>query len=90
MKLENLTLIAESHGKKLYRDGDACIKVFDKEYSKADVLNEALNQARVEDTGLRINKIRSVDMIEGKWAIISDFIEGKTLAALMQENPEKK
>ncbi len=90
MKLENLTLIAESRGKKLYRDGDACIKVFDKEYSKADVLNEALNQARVEDTGLRINKIRSVSMIEGKWAIISDFIEGKTLAELMQENPEKK
>lgn len=90
MKLENLTLIAESKGKKIYRDGSDCIKVFDKEYSKADVLNEALNQARVEDTGLRINKIRSVTMIDGKWAIVSDFIEGKTLAQLMEEEPEKK
>ena len=90
MKLENLTLIAESKGKKIYRDGSDCIKVFDKEYSKADVLNEALNQARVEDTGLRINKIRTVTMIDGKWAIVSDFIEGKTLAQLMEEEPEKK
>ena len=90
MKLENLTIIAESKGKKIYRDGSDCIKVFDKEYSKADVLNEALNQARVEDTGLRINKIRSVTMIDGKWAIVSDFIEGKTLAQLMEEEPEKK
>ena len=90
MNLENITVIAESKGKKIYRDGSDCIKVFDKEYSKADVLNEALNQARVEDTGLRINKIRSVTMIDGKWAIVSDFIEGKTLAQLMEEEPEKK
>lgn len=90
MKLENLTVIAESKGKKLYRDGNDCIKVFDVEFSKADVLNEALNQARIEDTGLNINKIKAVTMIDGKWAIVSDFIEGKTLAALMAENPEKK
>ena len=90
MKLENLTVIAESKGKKLYRDGSDCIKVFDAEFSKADVLNEALNQARIEDTGLNINKIKAVTMIDGKWAIVSDFIEGKTLAALMAENPEKK
>ena len=29
-------------------------------------------------------------MIEGKWAIVTEFIEGKTLAELMAENPEKK
>ncbi len=90
MKLENLQVIAQSRGKTVYRDGNDCIKVFDKEYSKADVLNEALNQARVEDTGLFINNIKSVTMIDGKWAIISDFIEGKTLAELIAENPEKK
>lgn len=90
MKLENLTVVAESKGKKLYRDGNDCIKVFDAEFSKADVLNEALNQARIEDTGLNINKIKAVTMIDGKWAIVSDFIEGKTLAELMAENPEKK
>ena len=29
-------------------------------------------------------------MIDGKWAIVSEYIEGKTLDRLMQENPEKK
>ena len=87
MKLE--TVIARSHGKTVYRDGDNCIKVFDEGYAKADILNEATNQARVEETGLQIPKIREVMMIDGRWAIVSDFIPGKTLSTLMAENPEK-
>ena len=83
-------IIATRKNKVIYRDGDKCIKVFDENYSKADVLNEALNQARIEETGLNIPKILGVDMIDGKWAIISEFIGGKTLAQLMEECPEKK
>ena len=81
MKLDNV--IAVRNKKTIYRDGDKCIKVFDKDYSKADVLNEALNQARVEETGLNINKIIGVTTIEDKWAIVSEFIEGKTLTQLI-------
>lgn len=88
MKLEKV--IAVRNDKTVYRDGEKCIKVFNKDYSKADVLNEALNQARIEETGLNIPKILEVTMIDGKWTIISEFIEGKTLARLMEENPEKK
>ena len=88
MKLDNV--IAVRKNKTIYRDGDRCIKVFNAEYSKADVLNEALNQARVEQTGLNINKVLEVTMIDGKWAIVSEYVEGKTLAELMAENPEKK
>ena len=87
MKLD--TIIAQSKGKVIYRDGDLAIKVFDEGYSKADVLNEALNQARVEETGIKMNKIHEVTKIDGKWAIVSDFIEGKTLTELMKENPDK-
>ncbi len=83
-------IIAVRTGKTIYRDGDNCVKVFDADYSKADVLNEALNQARVEETGLNIPKIKEVTMIDGKWAIVSEFIPGKTLARLMEEEPEKK
>ena len=83
-------VIAVRTGKTVYRDGDNCIKVFDSDYSKADVLNEALNQARIEETGLHIPKIREVATIDGKWAIVSDYIKGKTLAQLMHEHPEKK
>jgi uncharacterized protein (TIGR02172 family) len=87
MTLDNV--IAVRPAKKLYRDGDLCIKVFNEEFSKADVLNEALNQARIEETGLNIPKIHEVTKIDGKWAIVSDFIEGKTLQQLMEENPDK-
>ena len=81
-------VIAVRNNKTIYRDGDRCIKVFNEEYSKADVLNEALNQARIEETGLNIPKILEVTMIDGKWAIVSEFIKGKTLAALMAEDTE--
>ncbi len=88
MKLDRI--IAVRTGKTVYRDGENCVKVFDKDYSKADVLNEALNQARVEETGLNIPKIKEVTMIDGKWAIVSDFIPGKTLARLIEEDPDNK
>jgi len=52
-------------------------------------LNEALNQARVEETGLNIPKLLEVTKIDGKWAIVTEFIEGKTLEQLMKENPLK-
>lgn len=88
MKLDRV--IAVRNNKTVYRDGADCIKVFDSDYSKADILNEALNQARIEETGIRIPKIKEVLTIDGKWAIVSEYIKGKTLAQLMQENPEKK
>ena len=88
MKLDRV--IAVRNNKTIYRDGDRCIKVFNKEYSKADVLNEALNQARIEDTGINIPKILEVTMIDGKWAIVSEYIKGKTLAQLIAEDEEKK
>ena len=40
-------VIAVRNTKTVYRDGNRCIKVFDDHYSKADVLNEALNLARI-------------------------------------------
>lgn len=83
-------IIAVRNNKTVYRDGDLCMKVFGSDFSKADILNEALNQARVEETGLAIPKIKEITTVDGKWAIISDYIKGKTLAQLMQENPEKK
>ncbi len=87
MKLDNIVAIRAD--KTVYRDGNKAIKVFNSNFSKADVLNEALNQARIEETGLNIPKILDIELIDGKWAIISEFIEGKTMAQLMEENPDK-
>lgn len=83
MKFDNI--IAAGSKKIIYRDGDECIKIFNEDYAKADVLNEALNQARVEETGLNIPRVRKVTKIDGKWAIVTDYISGKTLEQLMEE-----
>ncbi len=87
MNLERV--IAVRTGKTVYRDGDYVIKLFDNEYPKSDVLNEALNQARVEEAGLPAPALVEVTRIDGKWAIVNEHIKGKTLAQLMEENPEK-
>ena len=83
-------VIATRPKKVIYRDGDTVVKLFSADYSKASVLNEALNQARVEETDLNIPKIIEVFKEGEQWAIRSDYIEGKTLQQLMDENPEKK
>ena len=88
MKLDRV--IAVRNNKTIYRDGDRCIKVFNAEYSKADILSEALNQARIEETGINLPKVLEVTMIDGKWAIVSEYIKGKTLAQLMAEDEENK
>ncbi len=88
MKLDRV--IAVRNKKTIYRDDDKCIKVFHKDFTKADVLNEALNHARIELTGINVPKILEVTTVDGKWAIISEYISGKTMAQLINENPDKK
>ena len=71
-------IIAKRPTKTVYKNEQKTIKVFVPDYSKANVLNEALNQARVEEaTDLKIPKLEEVTKIDGGWAIISEHIEGK-------------
>lgn len=87
MKLDKI--IAVRANKTIYRDGDLAIKVFDGSFPKSDILNEALNQARVEEAGLNVPALVEVLKIEGRWAIVSEYIPGKTMQQLMDENPAK-
>ncbi len=83
--------IAKRSNKNVYRDGDLCYKVFAADYKKSDIFNEALNQARVEETGLFVPKIHEVKRLDdGRLAIVMDYVEGKSLAALIEENPAKR
>ena len=88
MKPENL--IFSRPDKSIYKSGDKLIKLFEASYSKADILNEALHHARVEETDLNVPKIRSIEVVDGKWAIILDYIDGETLQSLMNKHPEKQ
>lgn len=83
-------IIAVRNNKTIYRDGNLCIKVFNENFSKADILNEALNHSRAENTGLNVPKLREVTTIDGKWAIVYDYANGKSVSALMKEHPEKR
>ena len=83
--------IAERKNKTVYRDGDKTIKLFVENYSKADILNEALNQARVEEaTSLKVPKLLAVTMVNNRWALVSEHIDGTPLDRLMEEHPERQ
>ncbi|HIY29109.1 MAG TPA: phosphotransferase [Firmicutes bacterium] len=88
MTLNKENLIASSELVDIYKDGDKCVKLFKEGVRKTNPLYEALTHSRVEDTGLRVPIIHELSVIDGRWAIVMDLIEGKTLADLMQEHPE--
>lgn len=89
MTQDGYVVIAKRSNKTVYKDGDTVLKVFNEDFSKSDILNEALNQARVEETGLNIPKLLEVMKLDGKWAIRTEYIKGKTLQQLMDEHPER-
>ena len=82
--------IAERKTKEVYEDNGKTIKLFVENYSKADILNEAVNQTRVEEgTDLYMPKLLEVTKIGNRWALVSEHIEGTPLDVLMEQNPEK-
>ena len=81
--------LLEGLEKTSYREGNTRVKVFGKGFKKSDILNEALNQARVEETGLRIPKLLEVRKVDNRWAIVTEFVEGETLQSLMEAHPEQ-
>ena len=83
-------IIAVRNTKTIYCDGDLCLKVFNEGTSKAGIFNEALNQARAQEAGLNVPSVIQVSVNGGKLMIVSDYVEGKSLAELIKENPEKR
>ena len=83
MDLTNKKLIVERKHKKVYETNDCIIKAFSGEHPKSDVFNEALNQARIEETGLNVPKVLAVEAMDDGWAIIMSKKNGKTLKEIM-------
>ena len=88
MKYDNI--IAKRSDKIVYRDGDLKIKVYDESTSKINVLVSALNHAKIEETGLNVPRLREVTTYDGKWVVVTDYIEGTPLDVLMKNNPKKE
>lgn len=89
MKTERI-VIAQRPNKTIYVEDGKLYKEFDKTFKKSDVLNEAINQARIEEAGLSIPKIYDVNINkEGNYSIVMEYIEGESLDELMKKHPEK-
>jgi len=83
-------IIATRPNKVIYAEDGRCYKVFTSGYDKSAILNEALNQALVEETGLNIPGLLGVTIIDGCWTIVTDLIPGKTMAQLLEEDPDRE
>lgn len=89
MNLENnKELIVKRAYKEVYKSGDCIVKVFEKFHPKSDVMNEALNTARIEECGLDIPAVKEVSQIDGKWALFIEYKPGKTLEEIMAADPD--
>ena len=90
MNIDKNNIILERENKIIYKDGKNLVKLFKNNYPKSNILNEALNHSRVEETDLLVPKLVEVAKKEEGWAITLEHINGKNLNTLMQENPEKE
>jgi aminoglycoside phosphotransferase (APT) family kinase protein len=87
-KLDNI--IADRKTKKIYLDDDKVIKLMGEEYPAPDVLSEAHNLAAVGETGLKVPRLVEVTKIDGKWAVVWEYVKGTTLAQLMEKNKDNE
>lgn len=65
-------------------------KLFDKSFSPTQVFYEAMLQSMAGEAGIRVPKIYGIQQIDDRLAILSEYIEGNTVAQLMEEYPRKK
>ena len=90
MELSEKNIIVRRPYKTVYRSGDEIVKVFSKDHPKSGVFNEALITSCVEETGLPIPAVKSVECIDGCWAIIIERAEGITLEEKMKQDPANR
>lgn len=88
---DSKTVLVERAEKVVYQDGDKVVKAFKASKPASDVLNEALNLARVAEAGVSAPKVLEVSpTAEGGWAIATEFIPGTTVRKLMDEADDAK
>ena len=91
MELKNF--IASGDIYDVYESDGCAVRVYKDAKYKEKCLYAALTHARVETTlgasSLKIPVLHEVSLIDGKWAISMDWINGKTLGMLIDENPDK-
>lgn len=91
MELKNFVASGDIYD--VYESDGLAIRVYNDEKYKEKCLYAALTHARVETSlvlsTIKMPIIHEVSLIDGKWAISMDWIQGKTLGQMIDENPEK-
>ena len=83
-------ILEQAANKTVYREGSRIVKEFTASHPMSGVLNEAYIHACVEDAGVPVPRLLGVTPSEnGGWSIAMEYVSGKTLQELMDENPEK-
>ena len=81
-------IIVERGTKTVYREGSKIVKQFKAGYPKSAVIKEAFNHALAEESGLNVPALLEVKNTGEGWALVIKAVEGKTMAQLMDEQPE--
>ncbi len=89
MELKKENLLVKRSYKEVYRCGDSIVKIFSRSHPKSAIFNEALITARVEETGLPISRLKEVKQIDGRWALVVEYKDGKTMEELMRTAKEE-
>lgn len=89
MELKNL--ISDGDKVQVYECDGKCVKLFkDPKEPKSVVMYEAITHVRVEETGYaRIPELLEITRVDGRYAIVYEFCEGKTLEQIMREEPSR-
>ena len=88
--MANREIIEELSYKTVYREGNTVVKEFTASHPKEDVFNEAYIHSCAESSGVPVPKLLGVAPAGAGWALSMEYIPGKTLWELMQENPDKQ
>ncbi|WP_347993052.1 phosphotransferase [uncultured Eubacterium sp.] len=83
-----LQLMNERRHNKIYNDESYTYKIFNIDYDKKDVFQEAFITSKVEELDAHAPLIDSVYKKDGQWCIKFDLIKGESLFSLINNNSE--
>ncbi|MBB2479629.1 aminoglycoside phosphotransferase family protein [Bacillus sp. APMAM] len=83
------TLIAKGNTAKIYLIENKIIKVFNDHLPDTESTYEANKQKFAYSCGLSVPKVLDVTKIDGKQAIIMEYIKGRTIGGILSENKEQ-
>lgn len=80
--------LAKGNTAKIYLHENRIVKVFNDNLPDTESSNEANKQRFAYSVGLPVPKVFDVTKIDGKQAVVMEYIEGKTVGDLLFENRE--